>query len=400
MKKHERRQKTALQQELQKGLQEEIDTQREMNRLYVEDWKAEQERRKKMPREIRIRESIRSVAVIVTILLTFHLLGLSSNLQGDSETRVLTLTFLLPLFFTSCVYGFVTGISCYGVIFLLQFIYNPDTAYTATLLMVTVLLGSYGVAQGFFRTKKRMLCYFLILCVMIGSLYYFLYGLIARKTFDDFSLIGGLLGMTLILPQLLFGCIVVYLFYRHLPENLIPYFPERGFYRAEQEVTSVWETIRKHRYRVSGKLMTIIVSEAIFLGMMTVTFANFLIPNMNIISTESAESTEEVQVNKDLLKQWETLFNSSMGVENGEVSLDKASDQTNLIMDLNFWVFDIKLMLMLLNLIVPLTVIANLIAQRIFAKPIIEMNTALEKYSQEEEISKYVEKIDALEIHT
>ena len=283
----------------------------------------------------------------IGILLVFVLLMLHCILtRGDSHFPIgfINLYAYVDVFIIvlcASFFGLIPALCLVVVLFAINSLVNVEFAYTSFGMLIAVLTASVPIRFRWYETK-RMTVLAALLFALAGTVWGFLLGVVQQNLIRPRDC---LIAFCNVLVPAGVAVTLCHLFFTRASEELklrLPmgiYYSQR--YKAYEQVFSYHA-----RSRLQLRVLCIIVIEALVLTVAAVVFANMLLPQLDVIFLRARRGKRFVDfiINKSTIA------------------------------------FDIKLFLLMTNVTVPLTIIANNFAQNSIVFPVRLMAKAMKDF--------------------
>ncbi|MCR5477646.1 MAG: response regulator [Lachnospiraceae bacterium] len=328
--------------------------------------------------------------------------------------------YLLPVSMVTILYGIVGGIFSFSLQFIVALIFEPNTSY----LLFFHLAAIYIV--GTLRDRKRcatgrgILLHTFLSGIVLSPIYYLVFVMIGQENFSGVA--SALIHSASVIPQCFLICVMLWVYH-----NKLSAFDRQllGVSGIERDMRDRIQAARRdgRRIGIGGKIFSLLLLEAVFLGILAAFFANSLVPTLMsqenaevgayFISDEDfAQGPREAQDGSDAGNAEETEAGTASGPAPGPGGDEGAfrefmqdmgfgetfavgridADRARFSYNARGIAFDLKLFLMILCAIHPIVLLANYIAQVILALPIVAMSDAMKEFGDEEEKRRRTEK--------
>ncbi|MCR5421905.1 MAG: response regulator [Lachnospiraceae bacterium] len=333
--------------------------------------------------------------VLFTVLCVFFSCGLwyLANKSSDALTMIFAI-YLLPIMLLTALYGFVTGIVAFSLIFLYQIIMDIQYSYSAFVFLMGVFLIAYLISKEFFSTVKKTVLATAISIFIFGIGMVSMFNIINADELSVSRVLNGLKGFLVVLPETLIISFILRKLYlkSKTSERIRKLFPD-----LMNPVS--WDHIRDvKKYALNRRIMGIISVVALILGFSASLFSNALIPDINFTLLDRDGNAVSMNGIREVVelgagKAYENLPGLSenrvpsfdmMGMKE-DFGIGRMGGRDNKMYRMMYnresVTFGIKLLLMLINTAVPLVVLMNNYAQKRIVKPILDVSEAMEKYT-------------------
>ncbi len=338
-----------------------------------------------------------SITTILTIKNSLHMDSVE-NLDFWQYTAVYLFKFS-PLIVLSAFEGVIPAILSCFILFAAKTSVNKELAFVTGIYIVGAAITHYFSMSGMFGKKRKAFFVMLFYMLFYGSLWGGCLGILAGRGFAEFAPSRSIFYFLNELPEAFVSVAIVYIILKQSPNKVKTLIFSGVYYRDDvDELTMKMADIRKSKLSLTVSL--IISIQAIALGLTAAIFANTLIPNMKgSISEEVNQAVEKVTSSID----WSRMTNIIvLEKQVSEIEAARAPSYINFGLNNETLIFDIKLILLILVVIIPLSVIANQIAQDRIARPIMSLADAVQAFYDGgvTGLDECLEKLRNLDIHT
>ena len=355
----------------------------------------------KMRRAYIVRDVLIALMAVCSIGI-YWLCFLDANVP-EAVSVFLFIFYLIPIAFVSIVYGWYGGILCFTPFFVVAVILSPGNAYFLFFHLVAIYVYSYIKAKGLCSSLIRTLVTGLVSGLFISGVYYLIFVLIAGESFSAVNITSMLAHLSNIVPQSVLICLFIHWFSSEKRKD----FRSRIGYAETSPMSVMREdgTSLKKGYRgLSGKIFTILLIEAVFMGVAAAFFANSLVPKMMeryrqehaaaVIGSTQDDTASEKPSTKPSMKP-DSVFGDLSQMVGFNDAFDAAREHAihdRFAFDDQGIAFDLKLIMLLLCIIHPIVLVANYVGQMLIVKPIVSITGIMDKFDDEEEQRLLVEK--------
>ena len=362
-----------------------------------------------------IRDGLVILMSVFSILL-YWACFLDSTLSGSASVLIF-LFYLMPVSFVSVLYGWMGGIMCFTPVFVAAVVMSPSNAYFPFFHLAAIYLFHHIKTKGRCRTVLGTVLHGFVTGMLLSGIYYLVFVLVTAEAFSEVTLRNLILHITNIVPQSLLICFFIYWYTNHCGNAF-----KRAIGCRDDSMPDMVEQIRTHvraGYRsLSGRIFSLLLIEAIVMGISAAFFANSLVPRMLEAQRTEMSAPEETEASDDVRKETEAADDvrretpppKGLGMprpwDSGEFSdaFELARDHVpamRFTYDDRGLAFDCKLIMMLLCIIHPIVLIANFIGQRLIAVPISDITGIMGDFGEDiEQRLQIGEKLDRYEIHS
>ena len=315
------------------------------------------------------------------------------------------LFYLVPVSLIAILYGWFGGVICFTPIFVVSIVMSPSNAYLPFFHLVAIYLFHHLKIKDRCRTIIRTLLHGLLSGMVLSGFYYLIFVLVTAESFSEATAVSLVAHITNIVPQSVMICFFLYWFTHRCDDRI-----KAGLGCTGDEILALrnWirESVRKGYRSLSGRIFTLLLVEAIFMGVAAAFFANSLIPRMMEDSrpemTEMAvpekpgETTDGSQPDgKELPPMFSGEFSDAFDLARDHAPMKRfAYDDRGIA-------FDCKLIMMLLCVIHPIVLLSNFVGQKLIAKPIVDITGIMSGFGDDAEQRIAIEeKLSEFEIHS
>ena len=313
---------------------------------------------------------IRTIIVGITVLFILAVLCIYSAVQpetmhvGTGET-VITF-FIVPFLLIGALYGYLISLIVFLISFCATLFFKMDRSYTMTIYLVATLCFSLFGQYHWFETKRKTAVCALVTLFLTTATEFLCLTLIAANEYDlkSISYYGGYLLREVVC---VFGlAFLFHFYYTKVPEAWKYPFPVAvaytGYYKEDKDFQ---RGLRKTR--ISVKISVMIIALELLLGFFVAIFVVVLFPdnrNMFVGAIHNGEMLPGVgeHLNKEQLAQQ---------FENFQYSFNATAIS-----------YDLKMMLLMLCVGVPMAGIANFIAKVTIGTPLGNMSDFMKEYAE------------------
>lgn len=311
----------------------------------------------------------------------------------------------IPIMILAGLWGLVPAMVSFSIVLADSLCIDVTAAYSVSVYLIASLLFYYFSQQGWYRKKSLTALSVVISVGALGGIWNIVEALATQQGILSISTDMFIYYMICITPEMLFTALFFWLFFNFAPSPL-----RRGFYLGlVYEKEDVAEEFRLYQQqlnsRLSQTLTSMIVVEAVLLGVCAAIFAAQLIPSMadNMIGTgmeagETAEvydwgaiSSSEEQSETETSSETTTETNTENTQELTQNTSEPVSEDAHFLLNNAGVAFILKMIILIINVAVPLIVLANAFVQNRVARPIIAMSATIKNFatsSREEQEDK------------
>ncbi|MCR5101338.1 MAG: response regulator [Butyrivibrio sp.] len=333
---------------------------------------------------IRKKHSVVFIMLIcIFVSIAYHVYIDNYEISG-STVAYLVLGFKdMPLIITAGLCGFVPAMICELVIFVFKVINNPELTYTTFIYLVLAMMSYFFSYYGFYRKKKNLLFMTIVFAVVAGPVWGLLLEICAGVSIVDISIIR--LGFYFInsLPEMIISVLVIYCSYRYIPKRVQKVLPMLAhyLYEAEHKPIVVFDNWKKS---TSIRITIMITGLCALLGIFGAFSAATLMPTLvsrqialktmnesgevdNILGLDSTIDREEIVLgmNTGALEQY------TAEIERSYAKIGSA------FFGMDYTAFILRMLMLVLSGLVPITSLVNYYAQKRIAEPIKKMSEVM-----------------------
>ncbi len=353
---------------------------------------------------------IRIIGVAVWLMLTRFCAY--SALHGEhmhfATNGIIFFTFfLVPYLFLGALYGYLIALSTFTLSFIIALIFDMNSAYNMAIYLVVTLCFSLFSQYFFFKTKKRTIIAVIVTLCLSSLMEMLCLSIVSAKEysmskFGDFMIYLGRDAAVILLVAF-----SLHFFFTKVPDICKMPFPLGvGYTRAYQENSQIRRKYRKTR--VSMKITAIIFGVEIVLGLSVAVFMAALFPDIkdmflrpmdkaqisyeqsgDISGTDGSEPSSDVDLSADISKEDQESFEERVGRMNYRLDFLAIS-------------YDIKMMLLILCVGVPMAAFANFYTKMTIGAPLGNMSDFMKEYAEADDEKKLEvgHKVDKMVVNT
>ncbi len=325
-------------------------------------------------------------------------------IAGDSQVDLrfgngnLGFTFKdVPLLLVSGIGGVVPGLVCVLSAFIARSVTDIGYAYSIFAFLVASICTSHAVKRGALKKRLSSFTLALVLTFVLGVFWWNLLVLASINNIENYDAMSNISFIVATLPECVVSVFLLRLLYTKLPDSLKLFLPLGRYYVAEFDVDKERKSV------ISKKVTSIIVGVSLIICLSAVGFVNYLLPTLDAGAFYQRGASQEGAEGEALLEVLEKKDRAPEKPE-GNTGIDFAVNQFGdpRLLEHKFHfnlagiAFDAKLLMMLLNVVIPIGVFANYFAQRTIAKPITGMSRAMEVFYNEKSDLTMEERVDAI----
>ena len=359
-----------------------------MSRLSFED-----EKKKNM-----LRYSLYAISFLIWSGLTYLncYASLNAGKMVVEKDGVVFLTFFtLPALLIGAFYGYYIAMISFSITFLFTLIAAMDSAYRLAVFLAAMICFSLFSQYFFFMTKKKTIIAALVTLVVTSFFELLCLNIVVNSEYSLDKVIE--LGSYLLrdAANIIILSFLIHVFFSKAPDITKTMFPLAvGYTKAFQENHELKRSLRKTR--VSMKITAIIVGTELLLGVSAAIFMVVLFPDLKNMMAGRVERIG--QENEAVFKIWHD--DEMPEVELPEVAVVTDQEDTELnnavdvIKDLNYSFdaatlsYDIKMLLLLLCVGVPVAAISNFYTKMAIGAPLGQMSDFMYEFANADDDKK------------
>ena len=294
--------------------------------------------------------------------------------------------FIFPFIILGGLYGYLVALTSFMITFIINLLFDMSSAYKMSIFLVATLCFSLFGQYGWFSTKKKTLISSLITLsltsfIELACLSILQYGSYELETIGDFKFYLLREAGIILLTSFMF-----YLFYTKAPDLCKMAFPIGYFYtKVFKDDKEVHRRIRKTK--VSVKITAIIIGLEVILGLFVGVFVVALFPDIKEMFVTSVHQGE--------------MF-TEMTQEVSKNQIIEGLEGMNYRFDATAIGYDIKMMLLMLCIGVPLAGFANFYTKITIGAPLGDMSDFMAEYANADDGNKIEvgHKVDKIKVKT
>ncbi len=326
-----------------------------------------------MDKKRKIKKNVIAVSMIVWLVLTrmcaYSILHEESLMLEIDSGGLLKITFFIfPFLMLGALYGYVISSISFTISFVIKLFFEMDEAYYMAIYLVATICFSLFSQFFWFKTKKKTLGAAIITLALTGVTEYACFAVLPTNTFDfsDFWKFGVYVSRDCII--IFISAFLMHFYFTKVPDIFKLFFPLGiGYTKAYENDHELKRGLRKTK--VSVKITTIIIGVEVILGIFVGIFMMALFPDVKSMMINTMNETE--LSNKDSDSDIET-DDSSIAEKLGNVGYRFNSEAI---------IFDIKMMLLMLCVGVPMASFANYYTKRSIGEPLGRISDFMENFA-------------------
>ncbi|WP_051198065.1 ATP-binding protein [Butyrivibrio sp. MB2005] len=320
------------------------------------------------------KESIKRHFVLFIMLTLCTVITIKNNIHIDSGDDMTTFQYFAvylfkfsPIIVLSATEGVIPSIISCLILFVSKTMVNQELAFTTAIYIVGGAVTYYCTMAGMFAKKRKALIMMFVYMALYGSVWGGVLGILAGRGFMEFLPSRSIFYFLNEFPEAFVAVAIIYITFGIAPNKVKGLFFCGVFYRSDVDPFS--KKIADIRNSKLSRAVSMTISiQAIVLGICAAVYANTLIPGMQR-TANGAESPEVTAIIQDI--DWNSVSNA--------IILEQHVSDIEKVRNLNYGVFvftgqtlifDTKLIMLILIVIIPMSVIANQFAQSRISQPI------------------------------
>ncbi|SDB40629.1 ATP-binding protein [Butyrivibrio sp. INlla16] len=323
--------------------------------------------------------------IVLIVLFAFAtVITIKNNLHIDNGDELLGLQFFSvylfkfsPLLIFAGLEGVTPAVFSCFILFGVKTVVNKELAFITGIYLVGAATTHYFSMSGMFAKKRKALLAMLFYMLFYGSIWGGCLGILAGRRFIEFMPTRNIWFFLNEFPEAFITVAILYLILGKGSNKLKALFFSGVYYRSDvDELSRKMADIRKSKLSISVSM--IISIQAVALGIAAVIYANTLIPNMKQ-SFESGIIKQVDQITQST--DWSKMTNI-IHLEQvvSQIESVKQTGYLRLTLNNDTLIFDTKLILLILIVIIPMAVIANQYAQFRITRPIMRLADSVQSF--------------------
>lgn len=327
------------------------------------------------------------------------------NLRLGSDGTVYFTFFLFPFLLMGGLYGYLYSMIAFAISFGCALVFETSEAYIMAVYLVATLCFSLFSQYYFFKTKKKTLIAAAATLIMTSIIEMCCFLLVSN---NDYRIaVMANIGVYMLREVILiFGtAFLLYLYFQKTPDRFKVVFPLGIAYtKAFLDNSEIQRQIRKTR--ISVKITIMIISLEVILGISVSVFIIALFPDIKHMMMMRFDS---VGIENTVNQEGQDMPDKPVGEEATEPSGNtnqqefvKRFEKMEYRMDAYALSFDIKMMLLLLCVGVPLAAFTNYHTKVFIGGPLGNMADFMNEYANADDESKLEvgRKVDSIVVNT
>ncbi|MBE5843830.1 MAG: response regulator [Butyrivibrio sp.] len=301
--------------------------------------------------------------------------------NGDAMTQIQYVSVYLfkfsPMLILSALGGIIPGmVSCF-ILFFIKTAVNKELAFTTAIYVLGAATAHYFSMTGMFNKKRKALIVMVFYMALYGGVWGGVLGILAGRGFEEFMPQRFIFYFLNEFPETFITVAFIYIFFNKMPDKVKALVFSGIYYREDiDERTRRIADIRKSR--LSLVIIGVIAVQATALGLCAAIYANTLIPSM-VVTKGGEENEEVVKVIESM--DWDNVYNTIV-LEQHVSRIEKTRNEIagDFYFNNQTLIFDTKLIMLIIIVIVPMSVVANQFALSRISKPIQLLQNSMKSF--------------------
>ena len=352
------------------------------------------------------KESIVKHIILIIMLVCTSVITIKNNTHidnGDTLTRfqfaAVYLFKFTPIIVLSAMEGVIPGLIACFTLFIVKTSVNKELAYTTAIYVVGCALTHYFSMAGMFSKKRKTFVMMIFYMFFFGTLWGGILGILAGRGLMEFLPSRSIFYFLNELPEAFISVGIIYVFFNQAPDKVKGLFFSGVYYRSDvDELTRKMADVRKSK--LSMAISASISMQAVALAICAAIYANTLIPEMH--ASQREDNNEAVQAVLDDI-DWDNMINIIV-LEQNVSKVEEARKVGNTGMHFNnqTLIFDTKLLLLILIVVIPMSVLVNQFAQFRISRPIQKLSDSIRSFYDKgtSGLDENLKNLEALNIQT
>lgn len=352
----------------------------------------------------------KKAAIINTVVLTLLtcIITIKYNISidgaGKIDSPLIWLSYAFkyaPIMLLSAFCGSGPLVACSLGLFVFKTTLLSNFSYTSVIYLIMGLTIYFPARMRHLKSFKRVIFAILFSSVIAGPFWGGALGTMAGLGFTEFAPAKAIFYFAneLLVCSVIY--IAVYLLFRFLPDEVLEYFYIGRFYSHSYEKENNLQGTKTIGLSKLGRVITnLIITEAVFLGLMAAIFSNTLVPGLR----SSVSEVKSIELDDDFIP-WGEITNtielehqiSKILKKNNNSSMSTYFGTENEVL-----AFDMKLIMLILMLIIPSAILINKYAEWRITRPIEQMASVVKRFNtgNHEDLNEELRRVKNLNIHT
>ena len=335
------------------------------------------------------------ILVAISCLITNYFDTLLNNGKELTSFQffMLSLFKYTPIVYTSALCGSIPGLIGVMIVFWSKTITLSSFAYMTFIYLIVSMIAHQCAKVGMYKSLFKTLLASCIFQVTIGVFWSMMLGMMVGRSITEVPLYRGVTYFINEFPTAIVNSYGLYILFKILPDDILRNFSNGEYYLREKPKVYV-----KRKSRIGGIVTNIILIEALILGLAAEVAAMTIVPNMRQEKMDP-DIPKEVIVEEEMA--WRELPNTIM-LEKKASQMISFDNKIRFHDENRNMIFEIKLFMLIMIIILPLAVFLNYYAQHRLGQPIIELSDAVRDIFGNGDYIRFekIDKLHQLDINT
>ena len=323
--------------------------------------------------------------LIIFSLAFFYIVSHHSGDYFATNGDVVTGFYLIPAILIAGLYGYYVSAIVFMLAFVISIYFKMDDAYAMIIHMSVMMCFSLCGQYYWFKTKLRTFftCTLSVLVITFNE--FLCFTVLDELSYGSLSLSDVNLYTYKELLAVYGTGLFLYIYCNYFPDKFKYIFPIT--YAYTETYKDNHELQKKHKKtKISVKITTVIILIEILMGLSVGMFMMVLFPDIKHFFIQRHEISSDNTTTERLVDQ----------------DFEKQLEKIDFIIDGPMIAFDLKMVLLLLCMGVPIAAISNYFTKMYICTPIGEMSSFMEKYATASDDDKilYGHKVDEIQVNT
>ncbi len=326
-----------------------------------------------------------TILVLLSCVFFYIVSKHGGNYFATADEEVVAGFYLVPCLLIGGLYGYYVSAIVFMIAFGISLYFQMDEAYTMIIYMAAMMCFSLTGQYYWFKTK---LLTFLTCTITLASITineFFCFAVLDKLSFGSLSLSDVNLFTYKEVIAIYGTGLFLYICYNHFPDRLKYLFPISYVYT--ETYRNNHELQHKHRKtKISVKITTVIILIELIMGLSVALFMMVLFPDIKHFFIQRHETTMDIIHTEKMI----------------DSDFEKQLEKIDFMIDGPMIAFDLKMVLLLLCIGVPIAAISNFFTKMYICTPIGLMSSFMEKYATASDDNKilYGHKVDDIQVNT
>lgn len=307
------------------------------------------------------------------------------NYFATADKEVVAGFYLVPCLLIAGLYGYYISAIVFMIAFGTSLYFQMDDAYTMIIYMAAMTCFSLNGQYYWFKTKflTFLTCTITLTSITVNE--FFCFSVLDKLSFGSLSLSDVNLFTYKEVIAIYGTGLFLYVYFNHFPDRLKSLFPIS--YAYTETYRNDYDLQHKHRKtKISVKITTVIIIIELIMGLSVALFMMVLFPDIKHFFIQRHETSRDfMQTEKEI-----------------DSDFEKQLEKIDFMIDGPMIAFDLKMVLLLLCMGVPVAAISNFFTKMYICTPIGLMSSFMEKYATSSDDNKilYGHKVDDIQVNT